>query len=279
MSAAVGSATGRFRIGSVPYLNAVPLVHGLGAEVRLAPPSQLARWLRAGEVDAGLVSITEVLEHDGYDLVDGIGVVSDGPVYSVFLAHRGNLEAVRRVACDPASLTSVRLLQCLLASRGIRPEWRRLEASQPLDVGSADGEGFLLIGDPAIAFRSTPASATWHLWDLGEAWKRWTGLPFVYAAWAVRRDRQSTALIKRLIEARDAGADALGEILRTRPEFDLETRTRYLRQHIHYHVGERERAGVAQFVSELRRLGIVDSKVPRWIGPAPSEVTPSARAS
>lgn len=254
-----------FRIGSVPYLNAAPLVYGLGDSVRLAPPSQLAQWLRRGEVDAGLVSITEVLEQDLYDVVDGVGVVSDGPVYSVYLAHYGPLESLRRVACDPASLTSVRLLQWLLAHRGLRPEFVRMDASAAPERAVADA--FLLIGDPAIAFRKSPEAAASgvQVWDLGAAWKEATGLPFVYAVWAVRRDRISERLIRSLREAGESGRRDLDEIIRERPEFDVATRTQYLRHHIRHVIGDRERQGAARFAAGLNERGIAATVPLRWV--------------
>ena len=263
MSADVGPSTGGLRIGSVPYLNAAPLVYGLGDEVRLAPPTQLAQWLRAGDVDAGLVSITEVLEQDSYDVVDGVGVVSDGPVFSVFLAHHVPLEAVRRVACDPASLTSVRLLQWLLAHRGLRPEFVRMDASAAPDRTAADA--FLLIGDPAIAFRQSPAALTVVTWDLGAAWREATGQPFVYAVWALRRDRSTPALVRRLREAGESGQRNLGQIIQNRPEFDFATRDRYLRQHIRHTIGGRERAGVSTFAAGLASFGIAKTHPIRWV--------------
>ena len=80
-----------FRVGSVPYLNAVPLTRGLEDQILFMPPSELARLLQRDELDAALVSITEVLFHDRYDILDGIAVASLGEVQSVFLAHRGPL--------------------------------------------------------------------------------------------------------------------------------------------------------------------------------------------
>ena len=76
------------RIGSVPYLNSAPLTCGIEDETEFLPPSRLAKRLRAGELAAGLVSITEVLFNDLYDTLDGVAVASDGPVKSVFVAHK-----------------------------------------------------------------------------------------------------------------------------------------------------------------------------------------------
>src|SRR5688500_18941175 len=77
-----------FRVGSVPYLNAVPLTRGVEREVVYVTPSRLAQMLQKDELDAALVSVTEVLQHDRYDVLDGICVASLGEVKSVFLAHR-----------------------------------------------------------------------------------------------------------------------------------------------------------------------------------------------
>ena len=115
-----------YRVGSVPYLNAVPLTRGLESEVVFATPSKLAEMLRRDELDAALVSVTEVLFNDRYNILDGVAVASLGEVKSVFLAHRKPIDDVKVVFCDPASLTSINLLRVLLAERGIRAEYKPL---------------------------------------------------------------------------------------------------------------------------------------------------------
>src|SRR5437763_9660718 len=77
-----------FRVGSVPYLNAVPLTRGLEDQVVFATPAELAAMLRRDELDAALVSVVEVLFHDRYDLLDGIPIAALGEVKSVHLAPR-----------------------------------------------------------------------------------------------------------------------------------------------------------------------------------------------
>src|ERR1700728_56535 len=171
----------KFRIGSVGYLNAVPLTRGIESELILATPAKLAEMLRRDELDAALVSITEVLFHDRYDILDGIAIASLGEVYSVFLAHKKSLAEVTEVFCDTASLTSVNLLKVLLAERGLRPEFKPLE-----NYAAAPEKDFvLIIGDPAIDFQRAPH--THEILDLGSAWLELTNLPFVYAVWALRR--------------------------------------------------------------------------------------------
>lgn len=246
------------QIGSVPYLNAAPLTWGMEAEIVLEPPSQLARRLHGGELSAALISITEVLFNPDYLVLDGFGIVSDGPVYSVMLAHRVPLEEIRVVDLDPASCTSVNLLKVLLAERGLSPEFRPL-ASYPKALNS---EAVLLIGDPAIEFRrrmplEDPHAArrgdSYQIWDLGEAWRERTGLPFVYAAWAIRRDADWTATSQRLERAYREGMASLDRVIEGDRRFDVTLRRAYLGGCIRYAVGDRERAGVERFGEWMTR--------------------------
>src|SRR5437016_9596999 len=109
-----------FRVGSVPYLNAVPLTRGLEDQVIFVTPSKLADMLQRDELDAALVSVVEVLFHDRYDILDGIAIASLGEVQSVLLAHRKPLAEAKEIFCDTASLTSVELLRVILAERGLK---------------------------------------------------------------------------------------------------------------------------------------------------------------
>src|SRR5208337_4818745 len=99
----MSSAGTKFRIGSVQYLNAVPLTRGIESEVIFAEPARLAEMLRRDELDAALVSTAEVLLTDRYDILDGIAVASLGEVYSVLLAHRRPLAEIKEVFCHSAS--------------------------------------------------------------------------------------------------------------------------------------------------------------------------------
>lgn len=237
------------RAGSVPYLNAAPLVYGLEGRLRLEPPSRLADSLRRGSIDAALVSITEVLFADDYDLLDGPCVASDGEVFSVFLAHQVPLESVRRVHCHAASLTSVNLLRVLLAERGLRPTFESLG-----DLSLAgECEAVLLIGDPAIRFRLGIQNARVQVWDLGRAWQESVGLPFVYAAWALRRGVDTIPLRRELHEAAERGRREIENVIRTGTGFDEAFRRHYLTRHTHHWMGDREKAGVRRFVELLQR--------------------------
>ena len=236
------------RIGSVPYLNAVPLTCGIEAETEFLPPSRLAKRLRSGDLAAGLVSLTEVLFYDLYDILDGVAVASDGPVKSVFVAHKKPLEELEVIQCDTASLSSLNLLKVTLAKRGLSP---RLE---PLDdyACAAEREAVLLIGNPGLEFLRSPHGH--QILDLGQAWQEDTGLPFVYAVWAIRRDQRPPGLGHALLNARRDGLARLDELITTHPEFDADLRAAYLHKHIRFDLGEREKQGIARFVDDLRAI-------------------------
>jgi chorismate dehydratase len=239
-----------FRVGSVSYLNAVPLTRGLESEVVFATPAKLAEMLQKGDLDAGLVSITEVLFSERYDILDGVAVASLGEVKSVFLAHRKPIELVREVYCDPASLTSVNLLKVLLAEQGLKPEFKRLSSYD----SSTLPDYTLLIGDPALNFlRSSPQH---EILDLGAAWYDKTSLPFVYAVWALRRGVENKRLRHQLREAKDFGLDTLDHIINSHGSYDLDFRKDYLGWHIHYHLGADEKRGIARFIQLLRKHGL-----------------------
>jgi chorismate dehydratase len=248
-----------FRVGSVPFLNAAPLVRGIEDEIIVATPAKLAEMLQRDELDAGLVSITEVLFHDRYDVLDSMAIASLGEVQSVFLAHKRPLEEIKEVFCDTASLTSVNLLRVLLAERGLKPEFKPLA-----DYNSAkDKDYLLLIGDAALDFLRAPHDH--EIMDLGAAWMESTRLPFVYAVWALRRGVENKALRRQLREARDFGLDTLDSIIQSRTEYDYEFRKDYLGWHIHYHLGMDEKLGIAKFIELLRKHGLGPVYEPKFV--------------
>lgn len=250
-----------FRIGSVPYLNAAPLTHGIESECVFLPPSLLAAELHADRLEAALVSVSEVLLHPGYQVLDGFGILSRGPVRSVFLAHRERLESIREIYLDPASCTSVNLLRVLLEDRRIYPTFRPLT-----DYSAAPSlPNVLLIGDSALMFRQQSHAHT--LWDLGEAWHTSRQLPFVYAVWALRRSGdpiRQREVIQYLQAAANAGLKALPEIVRTHPDFDPELRRQYLGGNIQYRLDAAAKEGLSTFARNLGRCLNQEIYMPKY---------------
>ena len=251
--------TPKFRIGSVPYLNAAPLTRDLGNELIFATPATLAQMLRRDELDAALVSITEVLLNDRYDILDGIAIASLGEVYSVLLAHKKPLAEVKEVFCDTASLTSVNLLKVLLAERGLKPEFKPLE-----NYAAATEKDFvLLIGDRAIEFQRAPH--THEIFDLGSAWTDMTNLPFVYAVWALRRGIDTRELRNELKESKHSGMEQMEQIIQSREEFDEAFRRDYFEWHIHYRLADDEKRGISKFCELLRKHNLGPVFEPKFV--------------
>jgi predicted solute-binding protein len=249
----------KFRVGSVNYLNAVPLTRGLESEVVFATPAKLAEMLRRDELDAALVSITEVLLNDRYDILDGIAIASLGDVYSVLLAHKKPLVEAEEIFCDTASLTSVNLLKVLLAEKNLFPQFQPLENY----AAAADKDFVLLIGDRAIEFQRAPHAH--EIFDLGAAWLELTQLPFVYAVWALRRGIENRELRRELKEAKQFGMETLESIIETRTDFDEDFRRDYFEWHIHFHLGEDEKRAIAKFSELLQKHDLGPVFPPKFV--------------
>jgi chorismate dehydratase len=179
-----------FRLSIIEYLNAAPLnygfLHGLGAglfESTPQVPSVCADQLRAGGVDAGLISSIEFLRIPALRLVPGLCIASPKRVRSVLLLSKVPPENIRSLALDLSSRSSVVLSRILLQERyGASP--RTSDALPDLSAMLAGHDAAVMIGDAAMR---APKEGLLVL-DLAEEWHAWTGLPFVFAVWAVRED-------------------------------------------------------------------------------------------
>lgn len=267
------------RLGAVDYLNVRPLVHGLEVRedlegnvpmfsLRFDPPSVCARLLHEGGIDLGMIPTIAYQHREGYRVVPGVAIGSDGPVASVALFTKVPLRKITRVAADSSSNTSVALLRVLSAERfHISPEL--VPAAPDLAAMTAQADAALLIGDPAL-FAGHAAMGLEKI-DLGEAWTAMTGLPFIWAFWAGREGAVDAAGVARLQQARrdgEADSDAIAEAYaaawsaRTGTPADPALAVRYLRDNIKYDLGERDVAAVERFHASARALGIVTRAEP-----------------
>jgi chorismate dehydratase len=238
----------------VAYLNAVPLVHGVEADPRFEilrdVPSRIADALHAGGIDLGVIPSIEYAAGD-YAIVPAVAIASRGPVRSVSLFHRRPLASVRRVALDSSSRTSAALLRILLRDRlGRDPEYVVMPPSLPEMLAAADAA--LLIGDRALYFEG-PESRL----DLGQEWTERTGLPFVWAFWAGRREAARPSDVARLQAALAAGLQALPAIASTYNGNRAGLNEDYLRRHIVYRLDEAESAGLNEFYKRAFGLGLI----------------------
>jgi chorismate dehydratase len=246
------------RLGVVPYLNVQPLITHLstpidGVEICPAVPSRLVGLLAERAVDVAIAPVYSLLEHPEWTMVPGVGIACDGPVESVVMVSSSPRDEIRRVVLDPASMTSNALVQVLW-----RGHWRRniefIRRSQ-VHLNRELGTAYLLIGDRALRLRREFA----HVVDLGEAWKEWTGLPFVFAVWGVRPGVNIGPLAERLIEAPEHHTqEMLIQIARahcTEIGISLEEGLTYLRSSLRYRLGDVEMEGLHKYLHECQGLG------------------------
>ncbi len=242
------------RIGCVPYLNARPLIYGIEDRVTLCTPARLADLMQRNQFEVGLVPVAEVLQHDRYDLLDGIAIASRGAVASVFLAHREPIDKLKRIAVDPASRTSVWLLRVLLKlGYHIEPEFY----PRPAGAKLSEHEGMMLIGDEAIWY-ATRNGAQPPVWDLGAAWVDMTGLPFVYAAWALQRGVEARPVAALLRSAKANGLAHLEKIVQDATEATPEFLREYYTRNVWYELGDAEKQGLKRFQQYLKDLGLIE---------------------
>jgi chorismate dehydratase len=266
------------RIGCVKYLNARPLIRGWPGEVDFDHPSALCKRLADGELDVALVSSFEFLRNPIYRIVDDVSISTDGPVYSVVVAHRGDISEIQEIELDPASQTAVNLLRCLLAELGSRG---RLVPNRKSEIKPATHRSRLLIGDQAIRFRESYAGE-FRFWDLGEQWKNLIGLPFVYALWLIRPEvldaktiasrlrtlrNENLANLDELIAEAVAGvglsrrsSEAKADDPGSSEQFDPDFLGRYYREHLQFGFREKEKKGLRTFADLCAKHGLLEKR-------------------
>lgn len=263
------------RVGAVQYLNTKPLVHGLaslGLDVSFDLPSRLADRLAKGQLDVALIPSIELFRGAGYRVVSDACIGCRGPVMSVRLFFRTQPGRVARLAVDEGSRTSATLARVLLAERfGIHPAIEPLPIGAGLDDTSADA--VLLIGDRAIG---SHRGSFQLVWDLGDEWCRWKGLPFVFAVWAARADVAADDLARiesLLAAARNSGKSNLAAIASAEAAahgLTVPQCLSYLRDNLHYDLGPLEREALSAFYDHAVTLELAPAglDVARAVAPA-----------
>ncbi|MEV5241281.1 menaquinone biosynthesis protein [Streptomyces cinnamoneus] len=260
----------RPRVGHIQFLNCVPLYWGLARTGTLLDldltkdtPEKLSEQLIRGELDIAPVTLVEFLRNaDDLVALPDIAVGCDGPVMSCVIVSQVPLDRLdgARVALGSTSRTSVRLAQLLLAERyGVTPDYYTC----PPDLGAMmqEADAAVLIGDAALraSLHEAPRLGL-EVHDLGQMWKDWTGLPFVFAVWATRREylAREPHIVAKVHEAFLASRDvSLQEVAKVAEQaarweaFDAGLLERYFTT-LDFRFGPAQLAGVAEFA---RRTG------------------------
>ncbi|MFG2882108.1 menaquinone biosynthetic enzyme MqnA/MqnD family protein [Streptomyces sp. NPDC048297] len=260
----------RPRVGHIQFLNCLPLYWGLARtgtlldfELTKDTPEKLSEQLVRGDLDIGPITLVEFLRNaDDLVAFPDIAVGCDGPVMSCVIVSQVPLDRLdgARVALGSTSRTSVRLAQLLLAERyGVRPDYYTCPPDLGLMMQEADAA--VLIGDAALrANLHYGPKLGLEVHDLGALWKEWTGLPFVFAVWAARRDylEREPEVTRQVHEAFLASRDlSLEEVTKVAEQasrwetFDQATLEQYFTT-LDFSFGAPQLAAVSEFA---RRVG------------------------
>lgn len=257
------------RIGVVRYLNTAPLIEGLdrvgGLTVVPAVPAGLAGMLRSGAVDIALASIVDLAGGPGEEVpltVLPVGMIGcDGPTLTVRVFSQEPMDSVSEIHADVESHTSVvlcRLLFSKMYGKEVSIVPYRADSARP---GAERPRAVLLIGDKVVTDVGATAGYAYHM-DLGEAWHRETGLPFVYAAWACRSAEASDVKIvgaaALLDRQRRHNKTRLDWIVASRAEasgWSMNLAAEYLGRLLRYELGPREREAADIFIAEAFSRG------------------------
>lgn len=251
--------TAVFRASLVDFVNAWPLTWGFlrgaveGVEALTDIPSACADRLTRGEVDAGLVPSVEAARIPGIRIVRGVGIASRERVRSVILVSRQPLEAARTVALDASSRSSAAMARILFHDLlGVRPDFHL--AAPDLGEMLSHHDAALLIGDPALKADLTGL----HVLDLAEGWRRLTGLPFVFAVWAVRPSVPPEPFLWSREYAKTHRADIVDAAAR-RTGMPSEILAEYLDGNLHHDLESEDEKGLAEFYRRAHVHGLLPS--------------------
>jgi chorismate dehydratase len=238
----------KIRVGAVNYLNTKPLIYGfkdgeMKDEVDLVVdyPSKIAAMLANDEIDVGLVPVAIIPELKEHYIISDYCIGCDGEVGSVCLFSEVPLEKIEKILLDYQSRTSVELLKILIKKYwNIDPVFVSTKEDYRKDIkGTTAG---LVIGDRALEQRKIST----YIFDLGAEWKKFTGLPFVFAVW-VSNKKLSQEFVTNFNKVNKIGIQNLDKVIEENPYniFDLK---KYYTEHINYNWNEKPKTGMNLFL-------------------------------
>lgn len=261
------------RLGRIPWINCYPIYGAIDrglvrvpAELVTGTASELNDLLAAGELQVSVVSAVEYARNAAaYHLLPDLAITCDGPVHSVALFSRRPVTELDdcTVLRTASSRTSVLLLDLLARHRwNVRPRYATARA-EAADLGALSGlphEAVLVIGDAALLLAAEERYPVRV--DLGAEWHAWTGLPFVFAVWAARREtglEAVQAVHRRLLESRAWGLAHLDELAAAaaRTTGVAEQVCRAYLGDLDYALSYRHLAGLTDFFRRLAQEGLV----------------------
>ncbi len=242
---------GKIKVGAVSYLNTKPLLYGIerdkvmdAIELSLEYPAELARKLNEGAIDMALMPVAAMRGIEGARIVSDYGIAADGVVASVCIFSQVPIEEIETVYLDYQSRTSVRLAQLLLERHWKKEVVFRQASEHYIEYINGNTAG-VIIGDRALKQLTNFE----YIYDLAAAWKDFTGLPFVFAAWIANKDLPQE-FINSFNAANKAGLKHIDDVVAENP-FPYYSLKKYYTENIHYLIDDEKKKGLNLFLSMI----------------------------
>ncbi len=243
------------RVGVVSYLNTKPMLYGIEQPAFMEKielikdyPARIAELLKKGEIDVGLIPVAIIPELPEYYIAADYCIGTEAEVASVCLFSEVPINEIKKVYLDYQSRSSVALLKVLMKENwGIHPEIVQAEDESYRQEIKGTTAG-LVIGDRALEQRKIST----FIYDLGQEWRKMSGLPFVFAAWVSTKPLPQS-FIDDFNKANALGLSHLDEIVAANP-FDIYDLKKYYTIHINYVLDEKKREGMNKFLEYLKHL-------------------------
>jgi chorismate dehydratase len=242
----------KIKVGAVSYLNTKPLLYGIKhhsvfqqIELMEDYPSHIAQLLIDDKIDLGLIPVAAIPRLKEYHIITDYCIGADGAIASVCLFSQVPLEEIENVFLDYQSKTSVNLAKILL-----KDYWKKkvefIDASgEDFRNGIKDTTAGVVIGDRALQQRQSSK----YIYDLGEAWKKHTGLPFVFAAWTANK-KLPEEFINDFNEANALGLQHLNQVIAENLSYHFNL-NKYYTAYISYQLDSEKRKGLRLFLDML----------------------------
>ncbi len=245
----------KIRISAVSYTNTKPFLYGIQnsaikdlIELSVDNPSDCAQKLIDDKADIGLIPVAATLSLPTWEIISDYCIGANGAVNSVFIFSNCDIRAVKKVQLDPQSRTSNNLARVLLKNFWkIQPEL----IADAADYGTSNENetAFVQIGDRTFG----KASQYLYVYDLSEEWYKYTGLPFVFAAWIANKPVPQ-AFVDQFNAALNFGLNYRTELLKDLPErndFDLKD---YLLNKLDFNLTQDKRVALQLFLDQVKAL-------------------------
>ena len=241
------------KISVVSYLNAKPFIYGLmhapnGSQFNycLDIPAVCAAKLATNEVQIGLIPVAAMLDIQNPQIITDYCISAHQAVNSVFIFANNSIDEIHTIYLDPHSRSSNNLAKILL-----KYFWKKevVFKERTIDIVSLqDGEAFVLIGDRTFGIQEQYQ----HVYDLATAWYKFTGLPFVFAAW-LANTVLSADFIKEFNAVLAYGLANKNEVIKANQlaNFDVAD---YLNNKINYHLSEEKLKSIELYLAYCKSL-------------------------